>query len=471
MPVRTHTLAHHPPYVRAAAPKAMPFFDFTLQATIVRLPSSCVQFCGAIAALEGEGTVGFPLNVTTVRRMGGTHHAADAAARDTELDKYLKELIAEDPGLKKDPAAPMTDAQHFASQLANLELLYEAAKGAAASMLDGTLTTPGDGFDDAKAQACGDKFREMHGFPIDPQQLAPFAMQKLIYDIFVKKGEYPIGKDTSLYKMHPVGGSLQSQIAGTGDPEGFLNFLAVSSEGGGGEGTTLQAKQTAFKDRDLKSSPQLFDSFELKLHTMAYVAIGLQAPPQANGREYGVHNGSPQYASYAEVRKIFQVLSQYREHAPIEGSRPLIFCAEQYITSAMRGPSYLTPSACFAHVAQQLQQGFAQLTAMAAMMIATSKRIAPTSNVSGKGSTQDGPSKKKPKSNGQSGGQIPNNPAAAAAGTSKAKAARAPTTDGAGTLGPGGFERMTGGNITNPRKCGTATCGATHACSFSHADK
>ena len=116
-----------------------------------------------------------------------------------------------------------------------------------------------------------------------------------------------------------------------------------------------------------------------------------------------------------------------------------------------RGASRHVPSACFAHVAQQLQQGFAQLTAMAAMMIATSKRIASTSNVSGKGSTQDGPSKKKPKPNGQGGGQIPSNPAAAAAGTSKAKIARAPTTDGAGTTGPGGFERMIGGNTTNPR--------------------
>eukprot|EP00964_Phaeocystis_antarctica_P034558 scaffold19669_cov67-Phaeocystis_antarctica.AAC.1 len=54
---------------------------------------------------------------------------------------------------------------------------------------------------------------------------------------------------------------------------------------------------------------------------------------------------------------------------------------------------------------------------------------------------------------------------------SKAKIARARTADGAGTTGPGGFERMIGSKTTNPRKCGTATCGAAHACSFSHADK
>ena len=43
----------------------------------------------------------------------------------------------------------------------------------------------------------------------------------------------------------------------------------------------------------------------------------------------------------------------------------------------MRAPAYLPPSACFAHVAQHLQQGFAQLNAMTAMMSAATKRIAP----------------------------------------------------------------------------------------------
>ena len=452
---------------------AMPLLDATLQGTIGHLPPSCVQFLGAIASAEGEGVAGYPLAITTVRRMGATHHAADGAARTTELDKYLKALQAADPGLVKDPAAPLTDAQHFKSQLDNLELLYEAAAGAASSVLNGTFaSTLNDGFDDAKALMCVTKFREFHGFCIDTQQLAPFAMQKILYDFFVKKGEYPIGKDTCLQKMYSVGGSLQSQIAGTGDPEGFLNFVAVASEGGGGNGTTLQAKQTAYKDRDLKTTPQLFDAFELKLHTLVFVAIGLQAPDQANGREYGVHNGQPQYASYAEARKIIQVLYQYRENAPIEGSRPLIFCAEQYIASAMRGPSYLTPSACFAHVAQQLQQGFAQLTAMTAMMsAATNKRNSSqaATGTAGKGSTQDGSPKKKSKPNSQGGGQSPDNPSAS--GTSKVKTAREPTANGAGTTGPGGFERMLGGNPSNPRKCGTASCGATHACSFSHADK
>ena len=85
-------------------------------------------------------------------------------------------------------------------------------------------------------------------------------MLKPLHDFFILKGEYPLSKDTSLVKMYAAGGNLQSQISGTGDAEGYLNFVAVASEGGGDTGTTLQARQTAYKDKRLDNTPDLFEA-------------------------------------------------------------------------------------------------------------------------------------------------------------------------------------------------------------------
>ena len=44
--------------------------------------------------------------------------------------------------------------------------------------------------------------------------------------------------------------------------------MAVASEGGGDTGTTLQARQTAYKDKRLDSTPDLFEALEIKLNSL-----------------------------------------------------------------------------------------------------------------------------------------------------------------------------------------------------------
>ena len=54
--------------------------------------------------------------------------------------------------------------------------------------------------------------------------------------------------------------------------------------------------------------------------------------------------------------------------------------------------------------------------------------------------------------------------APAAGGAPAARAVFDPSTGVAGSHGPNGFERLLGGNATNPAKCRQANCGASHYC-------
>ena len=95
-------------------------------------------------------------------------------------------------------------------------------------------------------------------------------MLKLLHDGFILKGEYPLGKDTSLVKMYAAGGNLQLQLdLGHGRCRRLPQL-----RGGGVRGrrrhwcTTLQARQTAYKDKRLDSTPDLFEALEIKLNSL-----------------------------------------------------------------------------------------------------------------------------------------------------------------------------------------------------------
>lgn len=118
-------------------------------------------------------------------------------------------------------------------------------------------------------------------------------------------------------------------------------------------------------------------------------------------------------------------------------------------------------------MAVQLAHSFAQLNAARLMATVPATPAGPGKapatpktgggNSSGQGST---PPRKKKKTAAPS-AAAPQ----AATGASPVRAGRQPSAEGAGTTGPGGFERMIGGNPANPRACATPGCGAIHACS------
>ena len=72
-------------------------------------------------------------------------------------------------------------------------------------------------------------------------------------------------------------------------------------------------------------------------------------PLGCSGREYGLVHGKPQWAAYPEVRKILATLPAAR-NLPVAGVRFIIDEVERYVGTAMRAPTFRTPSACFADV-------------------------------------------------------------------------------------------------------------------------
>ena len=430
------------------------------------------KYLAAMAQMVGQGTDAAPLTLLAIRSMGGVNSAAD---KPTALSAYWDSLVAQDPSLAKPATSLVTDAQYKATELLVLESVYETAVDAVKSMQEGKLNPAGEAavFDEARTEHARQQFVHYHGYVPNPELLAKEKTCAVLFKLFVVGGIYPCEQDTTLQKMHAQGIGNSFEAA----DEGVTNFVTTDSGAGG---VVLTSHNTAYKNRPLSTTAQLFNAVAIKFTTLAFVAIGIQAPAHLNGQEYGLVRGVAMYCAYPEVLNLLAVLTKFAG-APFSGAKPLIQAMETLMTAMMRPPASKTPSACIHDAAIQLMQGLTLVQATASLLGPAGKFLAasggPVQQQGGSapsgssGTAASSPRKRKQTRQPASPAGTSNSPLSQEQPHRAAKAKYAPTTEGAGTTGPGGFERMIGGNPSNPKKCGTPTCGATHACSFSHADK
>ena len=307
--------------------------DRHLSANANRLASVKIFF-PAIAAATGEGTEAIPLTAVTLRSCGGAYRAADRTAK---LKDYQTLLVTKDPRLAHDPTATtQTEDQFKATQLRLLESLFETAKVLCEAETEGTATSKDD-FTAQDLKNCSNTFASQHGFEMGEDNIAPLGLLKYMFKLFVVAGVYPNTSDTLItkFKARKPGQSVL-------DDSTTLNFVSTSSG-------MLEAKATAFKDQVFTDAGSLLDALELKLMSLVLIAAGHEAPLGCSGREYGLVHGKAQWAAYPEVRKILATLPAAR-NLPVAGVRFIIDEVERYVGTAMRAPTFRTPSACFADV-------------------------------------------------------------------------------------------------------------------------